>query len=70
MLGGPAIKKFPEMVRTINGVEMIMPPARNIIMKNGTSAPILLAPDGSPSLPISERPMPMTVENTPAMTRG
>ncbi|CUH78093.1 hypothetical protein TRM7557_01724 [Tritonibacter multivorans] len=35
MLGGPAIMKLPEIDRTISGVAMIMPPARNIIMKKG-----------------------------------
>ena len=70
MLGGPAIMKLPEIERTISGVAMIMPPARNIIMKKGTSAPMLLAPEGSPSSVMSERDMPTTVENTPAITRG
>ena len=63
MLGGPAIMKLPEIDLTISGVAMIMPPARNIIMKKGTSAPMLLAPEGSPSSVISERDMPTTVEN-------
>ena len=70
MLGGPAIMKLPEIERTISGVAMIMPPARNIIMKNDTSAPMLLAPEGSPSSVMSERDMPTSVENTPAITSG
>ena len=61
---------FPEIALTRNGVAIMKPFAMKIIMKKGTTAPMVEALSGSPSSAINAFETPMIVANTPAITTG
>ncbi len=54
----------------MNGVAMMNPFAMRIIIKNGISAPIFVAPAGTPSSVIRADATPVIVAKTPAIMTG